>query len=71
MRVPECADSFVTLLQLITERYRLLRSFEARSQFLQMQLQLLDDFRARLVHISRTVGSPWITPFPQLMNALW
>uniref|UniRef100_A0A914WCM9 RAD50-interacting protein 1 n=1 Tax=Plectus sambesii TaxID=2011161 RepID=A0A914WCM9_9BILA len=71
MRVPECADSFVTLLQLITERYRLLRSFEARAQLLQMQLQLLDDFRTRLVHISRNVGSPWITPFPQLMNAFW
>ncbi len=56
---------------MITERYRLIRSISGRSKFLQLQLELLDDYRVRLLQIQRNTESPWKRPYPQLMNTAW
>ncbi len=39
-------------------------------RFLSLQLNLLDDFRVRLVQLVRNAESPWETPFPELLNAM-
>lgn len=45
MKITVCADMFVTLLQTIMERYEALPQPGHRLQFLELQLELLDDFR--------------------------
>lgn len=51
LKITQCADSFITLLQTITERYELLPQPGHRLQFLDLQLELLDDFRIRLLQL--------------------
>jgi hypothetical protein len=55
----------------MTERYRLIGDWSAKIEFLRLQTVLLDDFRLRLVQIGHDLTTPWATPFPQLLNALW
>lgn len=45
------AEIFITLLQTITERYEGLPQPGHRLQFLELQLELLDDFRVRLLQL--------------------
>ncbi|XP_060522596.1 RINT1-like protein [Cylas formicarius] len=52
LQVTACAEAFVTLLQTITERYENLPQPGHRLQFLELQLELLDDFRVRLLQLS-------------------
>ena len=51
--VLKCAETFVTLLQSITARYRLLEYPELQLKFVRLQCELLEDFRMRLVQILR------------------
>ena len=51
LKITTCADAFITLLQTITERYESLPQPGHRLQFLELQLELLDDFRIRLVQL--------------------
>lgn len=66
VRVPECGRAFITLLQTITgfdfnafilgfvinaDRYANLPRIEARLKFALLQVELLDDFRIRLVQV--------------------
>ncbi|XP_017786912.1 PREDICTED: RAD50-interacting protein 1 isoform X2 [Nicrophorus vespilloides] len=51
LKVSSCADTFITLLQTITERYESLPQPGHRLQFLELQLDLLDDFRIRLLQL--------------------
>lgn len=51
LKITACADMFVTLLQTITERYECLPQPGHRLQFLELQLELLDDFRVRLLQV--------------------
>ena len=44
-KVPECCRSFVTLLQTIKERYEPIHAASDRIKFLDLQLELLDDYR--------------------------
>ncbi|XP_074647667.1 RAD50-interacting protein 1-like [Tubulanus polymorphus] len=53
MKVPECGESFMTLMLTITDRYKLLPDAHHRLQFLNLQLHLLDDFRIRLLQIMK------------------
>ncbi|CAI4220971.1 unnamed protein product [Auanema sp. JU1783] len=69
--VCECAESFVSLIQGLQQRSRLLNEENAKRQFVDLQLILVDDFRQRLVQIARQAESPWAEPYPQVMNALW
>lgn len=51
LKITTCADAFITLLQTITERYEALPQPGHRLQFLDLQLDLLDDFRVRLLQL--------------------
>ena len=51
--VLKCAETFVTLLQSITARYRLLEYPELQLKFVRLQCELIEDFRMRLVQILR------------------
>lgn len=52
LKITTCADAFISLLQTITERYESLPQPGHRLQFLDLQLELLDDFRVRLLQIA-------------------
>lgn len=52
-----CADAFVTLLQTITDRYESLPQPGHRLQFLDLQLEILDDFRVRLLQLVNAESS--------------
>ncbi|KAM7441469.1 RAD50-interacting protein 1 [Porites harrisoni] len=47
-RTPECAESFMTLLTVITDRYRNLPGVSHQERFLEVQLFLLESFISRL-----------------------
>lgn len=51
LKIAPCAEIFITLLQTITERYEVLPQPGHRLQFLELQLELLDDFRVRLLQL--------------------
>ncbi|KAK3717328.1 hypothetical protein QZH41_011566, partial [Actinostola sp. cb2023] len=47
-KTPECAEGFVTLLTVITDRYKHLSSHQHQRRFLNVQLQLLEEFTIQL-----------------------
>lgn len=49
----ECVDKFINVLTSLTERYCNLPQPGHKLQFLQLQLDLLDDFRVRLLQLQR------------------
>uniref|UniRef100_A0A8C6KIJ5 RAD50-interacting protein 1 n=1 Tax=Nothobranchius furzeri TaxID=105023 RepID=A0A8C6KIJ5_NOTFU len=53
LNAPECAETFMTLLQVITERYQALPSPAAQLKFLELQKELVDDFRIRLTQVMK------------------
>ncbi|XP_068163261.1 RAD50-interacting protein 1 [Antennarius striatus] len=53
LKAPDCAETFMTLLQVITERYRALPCPSAQLKFLGLQRELLDDFRIRLTQVMK------------------
>ncbi|KAM6896465.1 RAD50-interacting protein 1-like isoform 1-T1 [Lycodopsis pacificus] len=53
MKAPDCAETFMTLLQVITERYRALPCPSAQLKFLGLQRELVDDFRIRLTQVMK------------------
>lgn len=73
--ITTCADQFVTLLQTITERYEALPSPGHRLQFLELQLELLDDFRVRLLQlVNREMtegGALMETRVPKIVNTVY
>uniref|UniRef100_A0A0B6ZWY6 RAD50-interacting protein 1 n=1 Tax=Arion vulgaris TaxID=1028688 RepID=A0A0B6ZWY6_9EUPU len=71
VKVPECAESFMTLLHTITDRYRRLPVSDAKLQFLGLQLELLEDFRMRLVQVMKEASSaPTGNIFCAVLNAV-
>ncbi|KAM7377807.1 hypothetical protein PAMA_012955 [Pampus argenteus] len=53
LKAPDCAETFMTLLQVITERYRALPCPSAQLKFLELQRELVDDFRIRLTQVMK------------------
>ncbi|KAF7647510.1 hypothetical protein LDENG_00171300 [Lucifuga dentata] len=53
LKAPDCAETFMTLLQVITDRYRALPSPSAQLKFLELQRELMDDFRIRLTQVMK------------------
>ncbi|XP_048248594.1 RAD50-interacting protein 1-like [Haliotis rufescens] len=51
LKVPECGESFMTLLLTITDRYKPLPDVTSKLRFLGLQLELLEDFRVRVVQV--------------------
>ncbi|KAJ8021540.1 RAD50-interacting protein 1 [Holothuria leucospilota] len=56
-KVPESVENFMTLILVITERYKSLPSPTHHLQFLDLQLDLLDDFRIRLLQVMKLQAS--------------
>lgn len=73
LKVTTCADTFITLLQTITERYENLPQPGHRLQFLDLQLELLEDFRIRLVQIAHEEQITDIveSKIPMIANTLY
>ncbi|XP_034375632.1 RAD50-interacting protein 1 isoform X2 [Arvicanthis niloticus] len=53
MKVPDCAEVFMTLLLVITDRYKSLPTASRKLQFLELQKDLVDDFRIRLTQVMK------------------
>ncbi|KAM3858925.1 RAD50-interacting protein 1 [Diretmus argenteus] len=53
LKAPDCAETFMTLLLVITERYRALPCLRAQLKFLELQRELVDDFRIRLTQVMK------------------
>uniref|UniRef100_A0A672YVK7 RAD50-interacting protein 1 n=1 Tax=Sphaeramia orbicularis TaxID=375764 RepID=A0A672YVK7_9TELE len=53
LKAPDCAETFMTLLQVITDRYRALPCPSAQLKFLELQRELVDDFRIRLTQVMK------------------
>lgn len=51
LKIPKCADQFIRLLDAIRERYCNLAQPGHQLQFLNLQLELIESFRRRLVHM--------------------
>lgn len=69
--MPNFADSFVLLMQSMFERYRAIPDRRLQCRFVVLQILIIDEFHSRIVQISQQMDTPWRTPNPQLMNALW
>ncbi|XP_072036444.1 RAD50-interacting protein 1-like isoform X2 [Amphiura filiformis] len=69
LKVPECVESFMTLILVITERYRCLPSPTHHLRFLELQLDLLDDFRVRLLQLIKLEsGNPLAGRYAAILN---
>ncbi|XP_055276714.1 RAD50-interacting protein 1 isoform X1 [Moschus berezovskii] len=53
MKVPDCAETFMTLLLVITGKYKNLPTASRKLQFLELQKDLVDDFRIRLTQVMK------------------
>uniref|UniRef100_A0A4W5N1I1 RAD50-interacting protein 1 n=1 Tax=Hucho hucho TaxID=62062 RepID=A0A4W5N1I1_9TELE len=53
LKAPDCAETFMTLLLVITDRYRALPCPRAQLRFLALQRELVDDFRIRLTQVMK------------------
>ncbi|XP_075161070.1 RAD50 interactor 1 [Haematobia irritans] len=51
LKIPKCADQFIRLLEAIKDRYYSLIQPGHQLQFLSLQLELIDNFRRRLVQL--------------------
>lgn len=71
MKVTECADAFLTLLTTISDRYKHLPQPGHRLQFLELQLELIDDWRVRLIQLlHENYGDPLTSLMPCILNTL-
>ncbi|UYV80052.1 RINT1 [Cordylochernes scorpioides] len=66
-KVPQCAEHFMELLSSLTDRCRLLTQPKLRLAFLDLQLELLDDFRIRLHQLA---GTDQADTFYAILNAV-
>ncbi|XP_008314210.1 RAD50-interacting protein 1 [Cynoglossus semilaevis] len=71
LKAPDCAETFMTLLQVITERYRALPCPSAQLKFLGLQKELVDDFRIRLTQVMKEESrSPLGARYCAILNAV-
>ncbi|OWF50906.1 RAD50-interacting protein 1-like [Mizuhopecten yessoensis] len=72
LKVPECGESFITLMLTITDRYKGLPSVIHKVRFLKLQLHLLEDFRIRLVQVMQgVIHDPLCDIFCAIINAAY
>ncbi|CAH1179774.1 unnamed protein product [Phaedon cochleariae] len=72
LKITTCADAFITLLQTIMERYEALPQPGHRLQFLELQLELLDDFRVRLLQlVNAEEGNIVESRIPSIANSIY
>lgn len=71
LKIPKCADQFIRLLDAIRERYCCLPQPGHQLQFLHLQLELIDNFRQRLVQLhNSTVNNVSTTKILNVINYL-
>ncbi|KAL0121655.1 hypothetical protein PUN28_006867 [Cardiocondyla obscurior] len=71
MKITECADAFLTLLTTISDRYKHLPQPGHRLQFLELQLELVDDWRVRLLQLlHESYEDPLTSLIPHILNTL-
>ncbi|KXJ69082.1 hypothetical protein RP20_CCG000224 [Aedes albopictus] len=69
MKIPRCADQFIRLLDAIRERYCSLPQPGQQLQFLELQLELIDNFRRRLVQLHNSPGPDCVSS-TKILNAI-
>lgn len=71
MKAPDCAETFMTLLLVITDRYKGLPTGGRKLQFLELQKELIDDFRIRLTQVMKEeTRSPLGSRYCAILNAV-
>ncbi|XP_020652924.3 RAD50-interacting protein 1 isoform X1 [Pogona vitticeps] len=71
MKVPDCAETFMTLLLVITDRYKHLPTAARKLQFLELQKELVDDFRIRLTQVMKEeTRAPLAFRYCAILNAV-
>uniref|UniRef100_A0A670Z7P9 RAD50-interacting protein 1 n=1 Tax=Pseudonaja textilis TaxID=8673 RepID=A0A670Z7P9_PSETE len=71
MKVPDCAETFMTLLLVITDRYKHLPIATRKLQFLELQKELVDDFRIRLTQVMKEeTRTPLAFRYCAILNAV-
>ncbi|XP_057323091.1 RAD50-interacting protein 1 [Microplitis mediator] len=71
MKVTECAEAFLTLLTAMNERYSHLPQPGHRLQFLELQLELIDDWRVRLLQLlHQDCEDPLYSLIPRVLNSV-
>ncbi|XP_061817223.1 RAD50-interacting protein 1 [Nerophis lumbriciformis] len=70
LKSPDCAETFMTLLQVITDRYQPLPCASAQLKFLELQRELVDDFRIRLTQVMKEESRCPLSPrYCAILNA--
>ncbi|XP_034289529.1 RAD50-interacting protein 1 isoform X2 [Pantherophis guttatus] len=71
MKVPDCAETFMTLLLVITDRYKHLPTAARKLRFLELQKELADDFRIRLTQVMKEeTRTPLAFRYCAILNAV-
>lgn len=66
-----CGEQLILLLQGITDRYKRLPQPGHRLQFLELQLELLDDFRVRVLQVMKSERQePLTSHYPAILNTV-
>lgn len=68
LRICEAADNFVLMLQSITNRSSFLTDTSLQYQFVKLELEILDDFRLRLIQLVHNCDHSW--PYSQQYFAI-
>lgn len=68
LKIPKCADQFIRLLDAICDRYCNLPQPGHQLQFLNLQLELIENFRRRLVQMHSSPERGITTP--NVLNAV-
>ncbi|XP_060571734.1 RAD50-interacting protein 1-like [Ruditapes philippinarum] len=68
LKVPECGESFMTLMLTITDRYKPLPHSSQKLSFLDLQLELLEDFRVRIIQVKDNTHNPFSDCFCSILN---
>ncbi|CAB3383433.1 Hypothetical predicted protein [Cloeon dipterum] len=71
LKVTECADAFIALLTTMTDRFRNLPQPGHRLQYVELQLELIEEWRLRLVQILREERLlPLASRLPAILNSV-
>lgn len=66
-----CGEQLILLLQGITDRYKRLPQPGHRLQFLELELELLDDFRVRVLQVMKSEKQdPLTSNYPAILNTV-
>ncbi|XP_054165500.1 RAD50-interacting protein 1-like [Oppia nitens] len=59
LKICECGDNFVLMLQSVTNRCSFFTNESLKYAFIKLQLEMLDDFRLRLIQLLHTSDKSW------------